>query len=159
MYLRHFGGRIYPTREFVVCGKQRLTQREIFDQVDRLASGLRVLGLVKGDRVATLLPACPEAVVAFLLPWALGNFEVPLNPLLREHEMSHILKDCQARAVITTQRWFGHDYPAMLESILPDLPDLEWVIIVDSGWSGGGGRNGVRFLSLDEVLDLASSRP
>jgi fatty-acyl-CoA synthase len=157
-YLRHLGGHIYADREFIVCGEQHLTRREIFDQVDHLAYGLRRLGLIKGDRVATLLPACPEAVVALLLPWALGNIEVPLNPLLREYEVRNILQDCQARAVITTQRWFGHDYPAMLESILTDLPDLEWIIVAGAGEAVKVESTGVHFLPLEEVLALGSGR-
>ena len=43
-----------------VCGDQRLTDRQLNNEVNRLANALLALGVNKGDRIATLLPACPE---------------------------------------------------------------------------------------------------
>jgi acyl-CoA synthetase (AMP-forming)/AMP-acid ligase II len=82
--------------------------------------------------IATLLPACPAAVQALFLPSALGNVHVPLNPLLREHELRHVLADCRAQAVITTRSWYGQDFPAMLARLRPDLPHLRAVIVQDA---------------------------
>jgi fatty-acyl-CoA synthase len=141
-----------PDGEFVVSGEQRLTRRQVFANVRALAAGLQALGVQKGDRVATLLPPCAEAVYALFLPWMLGSVEVPLNPLLREHELRHILADCAARVVITTQSWYGQHYPEMLARLLPDLPDLQAVVV--RGVDGGDGR---MFLALNEVM--AAERP
>ena len=41
------------------------TYRELADQVDRAAAGLEALGVGPGDRVAIVLPNCPQHVVAF----------------------------------------------------------------------------------------------
>lgn len=139
--------RLRPDSEFIIFYRQRLTRRQVFACVDRLAAGLQSLGVQKGDRVVTLLPACPEAVYTLFLPWVLGNVEVPLNPLLREHELRHILADCGARVVITTQSWYGHDYPAMLARLRTDLPDLHTIVV--QGADGGEGRT---FFSLAEVM-------
>jgi fatty-acyl-CoA synthase/long-chain acyl-CoA synthetase len=144
--------RLNPDGEFVVSSEQRLTRRQVFARVEALAAGLQALGVQKGDRVVTLLPPCPEAVYALFLPWALGSVEVPLNPLLREHELRHILADCAARVVITTQSWYGQNYPEMLARLLPDLPNLQAVVV-----RGADGGNGRAFLALDEVM--AADRP
>ncbi len=141
---------VTPGAEFVVCGDRRLTRRQAQAELRALARGLQALGIGKGDRVATLLPACPEAVYSLLLPWVLGNVEVPLNPLLREHELRHILADCGARAVITTRSWGGHDYVAMLDRLRPDLPELRHVIVREG--DGGDGRT---LFSLAEVMALS----
>jgi acyl-coenzyme A synthetase/AMP-(fatty) acid ligase len=150
--------RIRSGAEFLVSGERRLTRREVFANVEALAAGLQALGLGPGDRLATLLPAGPEAVYALFLPWLLGTWEVPLNPLLREHELRHILADCGTRAVLTTRRWYGHNHPATLARLMPDLPDLQAVIV--QGAEGGDDTvndHGSEFFALDEVL--APGRP
>ncbi len=146
--------RTAPDREFLVCDGRRLTRREFFAQVEALAAGLAALGIGKGDCVATLLPACPEAVLALFLPWVLGTVEVPLNPLLREYELRHILADCSARAVITTRSWAGHDYLSLLARIRADTPALQHIIVREPGDPGVPG-----VLSLPRLLAHASGRP
>ncbi|MBN1660177.1 MAG: AMP-binding protein [Anaerolineae bacterium] len=140
------GFRLLPNAEFLVAGERRLTRRQVWASVEALAAGLQARGIEAGDRVVTLLPAGPEAVYAMLAPWLIGTVEVPLHPLLRAHELRHILADCEARAVLTTRRWRGHDYPAMLAALLPDLPDLRAVVV------HGGEGDGHTFFSLDEVM-------
>ena len=75
--------RVGADSEYIVLPDQRLTRRQTFERVDRLAAGLQTLGVEKGDCVASLLPACPESVYSLFVPWLLGSVEVPLNPLLR----------------------------------------------------------------------------
>lgn len=148
--------RIWPSRGFLVAGEQRLTRRDVFANVEALAAGLQALGIRPGDRVVTLLPAGPEAVYALFLPWLLGTWEVPLNPLLREHELRHILADCRANAVLTTQRWYGHDYPKALGRLLGGLPDLRAIVVHGTETGRAGGQWAVRgaFFSLNEVMAL-----
>ena len=66
------------------------TFAELAEQVDRCAEGLRRMGVTKGDRVALLLPNCPEAVIAFYGILRLGAVVVEHNPLYTEHELSLI---------------------------------------------------------------------
>ena len=145
--LVHTAFRLRPASEFIIFQGQRLTRRQVFSRVEQLAAGLQALGVKKGDRVATLLPACPEAVYSIFLPSVLGAVIVPLNPFLGEHELRHILADCGARVVITTRNWYGQDYPRMLANLLPDLPDLDYVLVRDA--SDGDGR---AFLPLSQVM-------
>lgn len=146
--------RIAPDREFLVCDGRRLTRREVFAQVEALAAGLAALGIGKGDCVATLLPACPEAVLALFLPWVLGTVEVPLNPLLREHELRHILADCSARAIITTRSWAGHDYLSLLARIRAHTPALRHIIVREPGDPGAPA-----VLTLPQLLADARGHP
>jgi acyl-CoA synthetase (AMP-forming)/AMP-acid ligase II len=125
--------RLRPRSEFLLFGGQRLTRGQVWADIRRLAAGLQGLGVRPGDRVAVLLPACPEAIYAIFLPGLLGSINVPLNPLLREPELRHILADCDASVVITRPRWYGQDYPAMLARLRPDLPALRHVIVCGAG--------------------------
>lgn len=92
--LLHLAFGVRPADEFLVCGSERLTRRQVYASLRALAGGLQALGVEPGERIATLLPACPEAVYALFLPPLLGTVHVPLNPLLGEHELRHILADC-----------------------------------------------------------------
>jgi acetoacetyl-CoA synthetase len=52
--------------------KRRVTHRELYEQVARLARALRELGVKPGDRVAAYLPNMPEAVAAMLAAASVG---------------------------------------------------------------------------------------
>jgi fatty-acyl-CoA synthase len=148
-HLVHLAFRFRPASEYIIFQEQRLTRRQVFARVKALAAGLQALGVQKGDRVAILLPGCPEAVYTVFLPSVMGNINVPLNPLLGEHELRHILADCGAKVVITTRNWYGQDHPATLARLLPDLPDLRHVIVRDA--TDGDGET---FLPLKDVMSL-----
>ncbi len=59
----------HPALEFF---GRRTSYTELGDQVDRAAEGLRHLGVRAGDRVALILPNCPQHVVAFYAVLRLG---------------------------------------------------------------------------------------
>ncbi|TFC25743.1 long-chain fatty acid--CoA ligase [Cryobacterium sp. TMT2-18-3] len=87
----------HPALEFF---GRRTTYTELGDQVDRVAEGLRHLGVRAGDRVALILPNCPQHVVAFYAVLRLGAVVVEHNPLYTSRELRHQFEDHQARIVI-----------------------------------------------------------
>lgn len=76
------------------------TYAELADQVARAAEGLRRRGVGPGDRVALVLPNCPQHVVAFYAVLRLGAIVVEHNPLYTEEEMSYQLRDHEPSAVV-----------------------------------------------------------
>lgn len=78
-----------------------LTYRELHENAVNLAHGLLSLGIAKGDRVAIMLPNCPQAVAAFYGVLLAGGVVVQTNPLYVERELEHQLADSGAVAVIT----------------------------------------------------------
>lgn len=76
------------------------TYTELADQVARAASALAGLGVRAGDRVAIVLPNCPQHVVAFYAVLRLGAVVVEHNPLYTEDELSHQLSDAGAHVAI-----------------------------------------------------------
>ena len=73
---------------------------ELGDQIARAAEGLRRLGVQSGDRVAIVLPNCPQHVVAFYAVLRLGAVVVEHNPLYTERELRHLFEDHAARVAI-----------------------------------------------------------
>lgn len=74
--------------------------KELYDHVDRAALGLRKLGVRAGDRVALVLPNCPQHVVAFYAVLRLGAVVVEHNPLYTERELRHQFEDHEATLAI-----------------------------------------------------------
>ena len=66
------------------------------------AAGLRQLGLERGDRVGVYLDKRIETVVALFGTSAAGGVFVPINPLLRAHQVGYILADCGVRVLVTS---------------------------------------------------------
>ncbi|MEH0822711.1 MULTISPECIES: long-chain-fatty-acid--CoA ligase [unclassified Micromonospora] len=73
---------------------------ELDAQVARAAEALRRLGVGAGDRVALVLPNCPQHVVAFYATLRLGAVVVEHNPLYTAQELAHQLADHGARVAV-----------------------------------------------------------
>ena len=73
---------------------------ELGEQISRAANGLRKLGVTPGDRVALVLPNCPQHVVAFYAVLRLGAIVVEHNPLYTDRELRHQFEDHGARIAI-----------------------------------------------------------
>ncbi|UCC65814.1 MAG: long-chain fatty acid--CoA ligase [Anaerolineae bacterium] len=96
----------YPDQVATVFLGARLTYRKLKEQVDRLAASLADLGVTQGDRVAVLLPNCPQAIIAYYATLSLGAVAVMTNPLYVERELIHQWCDAGVEtAVILDQLW------------------------------------------------------
>ncbi|SFN84994.1 long-chain-fatty-acid--CoA ligase [Mycetocola miduiensis] len=98
---------------------------ELGDQIGRAAEGLRRLGVEKGDRVALVLPNCPQHVIAFYAVLRLGAVVVEHNPLYTARELRHQFEDHGARVVIAWDKVAG-----MITDFPQDLP-IDAVVAVD----------------------------
>jgi long-chain acyl-CoA synthetase len=76
------------------------TYAELGDQIARAAEGLRRLGVSKGDRVALVLPNCPQHVAAFYAVLRIGAVVVEHNPLYTPRELRHQFEDHGATVAI-----------------------------------------------------------
>lgn len=96
-----------------------------------LAGSLHGLGLRPGDTIAMQLPNCLENAVLFQTAAALGCTLLPIVHIYGPHELSHILADSRAKALIVPDRWRNIDYLDRLAR-LPELPALEHRIVIGS---------------------------
>ena len=94
----------FPTRTALAFLGSTMTYGELREAVDRFASALASLGVRKGDRVALVLPNCPQNVIAFYAALRIGAVVVEHNPLYTPQEMGHQLADCGAEVVIALDR-------------------------------------------------------
>ena len=80
--------------------------------VDRMAAALADLGVRRGDRVALVLPNCPQQVIAFYAALRLGAVVVQHNPLYTAPELAYQLADSESTIAIVLDR----AYPAVAEA-------------------------------------------
>ena len=85
----------------------RLTFEHLAEQSRRLANALASLGVTTGDRVAILLPQCPEAVVAHLAAYRMGAIALPLFTLFGPDAIEYRLNDSAAAVVISNADGIG----------------------------------------------------
>jgi long-chain acyl-CoA synthetase len=91
---------------------RKISYRRLAALVDRLADALRGLGVHKGDRVAIVLPNCPQQVISFFAILRRGAIVVQNNPLYTAAELHTQLADSGAKVAIV----FDRAYETMLEA-------------------------------------------
>jgi long-chain acyl-CoA synthetase len=108
--------RRYPKRPALEFFGRTTTYAELQDQIERAANGLRKLGVSAGDRVAIVLPNCPQHVVAFYAVLRLGGVVVEHNPLYTPRELRHQFEDHGARIAIAWDKAVAtlQDFPSDL---------------------------------------------
>ncbi|MBN6188713.1 long-chain-fatty-acid--CoA ligase [Aneurinibacillus sp. BA2021] len=92
--------RNFPECNAYIYDEKGVTYKELNQLVDQCAAGLFSQGIRKGDGVALLLGNSPEFVIAYYGILRLGAFAVPINPLFTQGEISYILGNSQAKAII-----------------------------------------------------------
>src|SRR5215467_5711513 len=73
---------------------------------DACAAALQSIGVVRSDRVALVLPNCPQFVIVELAVWKLGAVLAPLNPLYTEAELETALGESGATAAVVLTRFY-----------------------------------------------------
>src|SRR2546428_7709135 len=74
---------------------------------DACAAAFAALGVRRGDRVALLLPNCPQFFIAELGAWKLGAIVAPLNPTYTEPELEGPLREHGIETIVTLTRFYG----------------------------------------------------
>ena len=104
---------------------ERLTYAEVRDRAARVGGYLADLGVVKGDRVATMMGNSTAYTAAWHgAAWA-GAIDVPVNTELKGTFLEHVLRDAGASVMVLEGRFVER-----LQGL--DLPDLRHVVVVDA---------------------------
>ncbi|KPF57836.1 AMP-binding protein [Rhizobium sp. AAP116] len=130
-----------------------MTYGELSAQSSALAEALTEIGVIRGDRVALLMPQCFETVIAHVAIYKMGAIALPLALLFGEEALEYRLRDAGARVIVTNS--FGLQ---RLKAIKARLPALQTVISVD-----GSGPDVIGFRSMIEgrsgLFDIVDTGP
>jgi acetyl-CoA synthetase len=117
-----------------------LTYAELRQRVLGFATGLRRLGLSRGDRIGLLMQGGIEAVVSFLGLSAIGAIAAPLFSGFGVDAIQSRLSGCEAKAFIATAGFMRRgrfvDIAAIIRDVRPILPDLQHVILLGEAPEG-----------------------
>ncbi len=111
-----------------------LTFRNLYDEVNRVANGLRSLGLGKGDPIGLFMPMIPEVAVALLAIAKIGGIILPLFSGYGAGAVSARLNDAGARALFTAdgfpRRGRTINMKAVADEALAACPTVQRCVVV-----------------------------
>ncbi|MFE5918219.1 amino acid adenylation domain-containing protein [Streptomyces sp. NPDC056468] len=96
-----------PEATALVCGRQRLTYRELLTRADTLAARLREHGVRRGDRVGLLLPRGTDMGIAALAVLRAGAAYVPLDPAHPAARLAYMIADSGTSLLLTAAETTG----------------------------------------------------
>lgn len=114
--------RIGDKKALHFLGKE-LTFKQLLSEAKKLAHFLQAKGLKKGDRVASMLPNTPQAVITYYGALMAGGTVVQVNPLYTERELSYQMQDSGAKFIVCL------DILLPRVSKVKEETDLEHVIV------------------------------
>src|SRR6476469_3163664 len=97
----------HADRTAVVLGEVRLTYAQLWAQARQYAAVLRNRGVGPGDKVGLLIPNTPHFPLAYFGTLALGAVCMPVHALLKGEEISYVLTDSGAKALICAAPLLG----------------------------------------------------
>src|SRR4051794_11001654 len=91
---------------------------ELQELSNRFANALTALGVVKGDRVAMLLPPTAETAAAFFGTWKCGAILLSMSVLYGDDGIRHRVTDSRPKVLVTNEANAGRIDPALVDHVL-----------------------------------------
>lgn len=101
---------------------------ELYRRANRLANALRCAGISKRDRIALLLPQCPQTSITHIAAYKLGAVAVPLASVFGHDALEYRLNNSGAKAIVTDSAGL-----AKIKAIRSRLEHLDLIISIDGG--------------------------
>jgi fatty-acyl-CoA synthase len=123
---------LYGAREAVVDGVQRFTYGQLFERCDRWSAALARLGVVKGDRVATLAPNTHQHLEQYYAVPQLGAVLVPLNYRLVADDFVYLVNHSGSKVLCV-----HGDYLDVIDSVRGRMTGVEHFVALEGekpGW-------------------------
>lgn len=103
--------------------KEAITYFQLYEEVARLAGGLKDLGLKKGDTTIIYMPMIPQAIYAMLACARLGVIHSVVFGGFAPHELAIRIDDCKPKLIITASS--GKE----IDKIIPYKPFVDEAIL------------------------------
>ncbi|GLY29725.1 AMP-binding protein [Kineosporia sp. NBRC 101731] len=143
-----------PGQVAVVDGEVRMTYSELTRRADAAAERLLSLGLRADDRVLVQLPNSWQFVALTLAMMRSGIIPVMALPAHRRHELGHLARLSQCRAIAVPDQLRGFDHQSLAHELAAELDDLEFVLVLGTTAQGSLDLNDV----LEPPTDPAAAR-
>ena len=124
---------------------EKYTFAELKKLSNKLANGLKTLGIGIGDRLGILLPQCPETAVSHIASYKVGAVAIPLFTLFGTDALAYRLSNSEAKIIVTD----AANLPKIME-IWGNLPHLKTVLVT-------GGEKPQSVLGFQDLVEKGSS--
>jgi crotonobetaine/carnitine-CoA ligase len=111
---------------------QEISFAEFDATVNRVANGLRSLGVNKGDKICLLMHNCPEFLYSWFGANKIGAVMVPVNTAFKNEETKYIVTHSEAKVLITQP-----SFTEMVRAIRGDCKHLQTVICMGEQSNSG----------------------
>ena len=127
----------FPDREALVVPYQRhrATYRQFWEETSKVARGLMVRGVKKGERVGIWSPNRAEWVELQYATARMGAILVNINPAYRVHELEYALKHSGVSTLVLAKGFRQADYVGMVHEVRLRCPDLRQTIVLEEDWA------------------------
>jgi carnitine-CoA ligase len=133
-----------------------ITLGRLDEQINKAANGFLALGVKQGDKVAIMLPNCPEFLYAWFGLNKIGAVEVPINVALKGEGLSYQIVQSDSVALVAST-----EYLERLSTVAENLTSMQHVAFVRSGAAGSALPQWQRLTTLwfSDLMDRSASAP
>jgi cyclohexanecarboxylate-CoA ligase len=144
-----------PDRVLIIDGDVELAAAELRRRAIVLAGQL-LQRAPRGAVVSFMLPNWHEAALIYLATTLAGMVVHPILPSLRDRELKFMLDDVGSRIIFVPAALRGHDYVAMMDRVVADLPSPPEVVVLRGD---AGAHTGFASLEVGEIAPLPMLEP
>ncbi|XP_052793535.1 uncharacterized protein LOC128227237 [Mya arenaria] len=124
--IRHFGDKVAMVD---ATSEKTTTYSELVTRIERAASGLQAIGVMKDDAIGVLSPNHPDYLVTFYACALVGATLQPISPMYTKDDLAKVLRDCNTKFLFTVS--------ALLPKVQEATQGLEHIKVLLYGEAGG----------------------
>ncbi len=128
---------LLPDRIALTCNRTHVTYGELDARATQIAAGLHAIGIGPGDHVALSCPNVPWFPLAYYGILKAGAVVIPLNILLKSHEIAYHLKDGDAKALLAFEGTPELPIARMAQAACAEAGDVRLVVMTADPASPG----------------------
>lgn len=128
--------------------EQTFSYQQLWEMTNKIALGLKQLGVEKNDVVSCQLPNWWEFTLLYLACSRIGAVLNPLMPIFRERELEFMLKHGESKVFVVPKTFRNFNHEQLANQLQNKLDSLKHVIVVN-----GEGENNFNHLLLNHGLE------
>ncbi len=146
--------RQYPDHVVFQFRDDPLTLGEFNEQINKAANAFLELGVRRGDKVAIMLPNCPEFLYAWFGLNKIGAVEVPINVALKGNGLTYQIDQSDSVALVADP-----EYLDRLEEVAGDLKKVRHAVFTGDAEAKLPKWKGIESLRYAEFADRPGTTP
>lgn len=132
--------------------EQTFSYQQLWGMTNKIALGLKQLGVAKNDVVSCQLPNWWEFTLLYLACSRIGAVLNPLIPIFRERELEFMLRHGESKVFVVPKTFRNFNHEQLANQLQNKLGSLKYVVVVN-----GEGQNNFDHLLLNHGLEQDAS--